>query len=575
LTVTVVATDVFGDSGQAQAVFTFDRKPVLTVSEPLAESVARPTIHVTLSCTDDDPAGCSSVTVVNHERGTTLATGSASIDTTISLASDEGRAVTLGFWAQDSASQVVGGGRRIYVESSPSITEVASVPKSILDVQPDRILYGDEGGFAIRTLSSGLDELIPAIPDKAPQNGFLSPRGAIFVAWGETTTTSEIYDWRDGTLLALSPEGSTTSVQVKGDFAIWSEYPNLARLDLQAGQKTLIPPTWNSVPHWDNDVAPNGDVVFTDQVPSSTPQGYDYHLFRWHSGTSTQLTNSLGLWDFGPRTDGTSVVFWRRDPAGVLPTSLVLLDGTGEVTLDPDQGNTSYVQRQVVNGWIAFNRRAPDSTYQVWLRSPSASELQVSFFGSSSWVGALSSEGRLTFMNGFEYSGGRHYLKVPGLAARDFAWNMGRTLWLGQTAYVALGRSLFRVEGSDANGPLGFHPTSPCRVLDTRNPDGPLGGPPLVAGSRRAFALRGSCGIPASAKSVSANVTVTQPTEPGELSVAPASGFTTPAGVVSFAAGRTRASAAIILLDADGQVAVQNRSSGTVHFILDVSGWFE
>ena len=67
-----------------------------------------------------------------------------------------------------------------------------------------------------------------------------------------------------------------------------------------------------------------------------------------------------------------------------------------------------------------------------------------------------------------------------------------------------------------------FHTTTPCRILDTRNANGPLGGPALVAGVRRDFVLTGTCGIPSTAKSISANVTVTGSSVAGSLVAFPA-----------------------------------------------------
>jgi len=43
---------------------------------------------------------------------------------------------------------------------------------------------------------------------------------------------------------------------------------------------------------------------------------------------------------------------------------------------------------------------------------------------------------------------------------------------------------------------------TPCRVVDTRKPVGPYGGPALVAGADRTFVFAGQCGIPITAKAV-------------------------------------------------------------------------
>ena len=124
-----------------------------------------------------------------------------------------------------------------------------------------------------------------------------------------------------------------------------------------------------------------------------------------------------------------------------------------------------------------------------------------------------------------------------------------------------------------------FHPATPCRVLDTRNTNGPLGGPALVAGGRRDFVLTGSCGIPVTAVAVSANVAVTGPSSAGSLTAFPADLAQAPlASTLSIRAGATRANNAMLLLarDASGAVAFANDlAAGTFHVIVDVNGWWE
>ncbi len=47
---------------------------------------------------------------------------------------------------------------------------------------------------------------------------------------------------------------------------------------------------------------------------------------------------------------------------------------------------------------------------------------------------------------------------------------------------------------------LQFYPAAPCRVVDTRNPNGPLGGPPIQGGTSRSFPIPQSvCNIPSNA----------------------------------------------------------------------------
>jgi hypothetical protein len=92
----------------------------------------------------------------------------------------------------------------------------------------------------------------------------------------------------------------------------------------------------------------------------------------------------------------------------------------------------------------------------------------------------------------------------------------------------------------------------------------------------RTFTLAGQCGVPAAAKSVSANLTVAQPSSAGHLTLYPAGGAVPPTSTLNFAAGQTRANNAVLSLSASGAITVLSaQPSGTVHFILDVTGWFE
>lgn len=124
--------------------------------------------------------------------------------------------------------------------------------------------------------------------------------------------------------------------------------------------------------------------------------------------------------------------------------------------------------------------------------------------------------------------------------------------------------------------PRAFHPVSPCRLVDTRLPDGLLGGPALVANQTRTFPLRGACGIPESAESLVLNVTAVTPTARGSLRVGPSGPATSTADVVSFRSTRTRAGYTVGWLGNDGSLAVTPvMTTGTTHLVLDVTGYFE
>jgi len=90
----------------------------------------------------------------------------------------------------------------------------------------------------------------------------------------------------------------------------------------------------------------------------------------------------------------------------------------------------------------------------------------------------------------------------------------------GNSSWAALATS-----NSPDPAPVGaatsLYTVAPCRVVDTRGSAGTNGGPALAANSDRTFEMLGQCGIPASAKAVSLNVTVTGATVGGSLALYP------------------------------------------------------
>jgi hypothetical protein len=127
-------------------------------------------------------------------------------------------------------------------------------------------------------------------------------------------------------------------------------------------------------------------------------------------------------------------------------------------------------------------------------------------------------------------------------------------------------------------GATSFYTVTPCRIVDTRGANGPLGGPILDASpAERTFTIASGCGIPADAKVVSANVTVTGGGAAGTLRFYPTDTTLPIATTISFSAGKTRANNALLLLSATGgagRTTVRNDSAGQIHLIVDVNGYF-
>lgn len=77
-------------------------------------------------------------------------------------------------------------------------------------------------------------------------------------------------------------------------------------------------------------------------------------------------------------------------------------------------------------------------------------------------------------------------------------------------------------------------------------------------------------------RSPSINSTITGPTDAGTLRFHPAGSSAPPASVINHRHRETRANDAVVPLGAGGALEVQrDQATGTMHFILDVNGYFD
>ena len=116
---------------------------------------------------------------------------------------------------------------------------------------------------------------------------------------------------------------------------------------------------------------------------------------------------------------------------------------------------------------------------------------------------------------------------------------------------------------------------TPCRIVDTRGPAGPFGGPALPASFPRTFDLNGGpcAGIPPSVEAYSLNVTVTNTQGPGFILINPTGGPVAVVSTLNYSAGQTLANAAVVAAGTNGQVDFTAGVSGT-DLIIDINGYY-
>jgi hypothetical protein len=174
------------------------------------------------------------------------------------------------------------------------------------------------------------------------------------------------------------------------------------------------------------------------------------------------------------------------------------------------------------------------------------------------------------------------------LAAVERRLNMNRLREGSVLLAAGILMALIGREAAAQNGPFQYFAVTPCRLADTRsssyNVGAFLNGTPSLQGVvTRAFYVKGLCGVPNSAKAVSLNATVVNPTGGGWLALWP--GGTTWSGISTLnfpsGAGATANGAVVPLSSCTSPCGDLNAlygvtpSSNSTDLVLDITGYFQ
>lgn len=123
-------------------------------------------------------------------------------------------------------------------------------------------------------------------------------------------------------------------------------------------------------------------------------------------------------------------------------------------------------------------------------------------------------------------------------------------------------------QGGEPALPGAYKSMAPSRFLDTRASD------EVGPGESISFQAGGAGGVPADAKAIVMNLTVTEPSSFGYVTAYPAGSDKPNASNLNYAKDETVPNLAVVPVGADGKVTLTNSSSGTVQLIADISGYF-
>ena len=413
---TVVATDVFGNSNQAQRSIVYDLPPTLIVTSPPDGTVVRSGLHVAASATDDGPTA-PYIELVDQYNYYGRVTNT--LDTNLFLG--DGQALTLNVVATDSLGQNTTITKQVYVQLSSNLVEVTRVSDGeIQDVDGDRILFlsnvASTNRLMIKSLSTGTETLL--YQTSGVSTAVLTPSGVAF-------SQASVYEYRSGSLLRRGTWASSGLFR-KGNFLFWGNDSILYLGDLLTTNTTSI-----------TNLGGYNDSFYSD---GSIFLGGGNSIQRYRAGVFSVLASDPNITFDHPQTDGSSVCCFI---SGSVPYSLVFLtNGTTGAKIADNPG-----EYQMNNGWIAYTRDDGTDRWQVWRRAPDGTTVQLTFFGSSSTLGAVAPNGEVAFYNNSHLyiSKGSWPPMDVGLTSTNYLGAYLKPFWQNNWWYATIGGSLFRI----------------------------------------------------------------------------------------------------------------------------------
>ena len=293
------------------------------------------------------------------------------------------------------------------------------------------------------------------------------------------------------------------------------------------------------------------------------------------------------LWAAG-RSNAGDILTARLDPSGALVWQRSF-DGSGHgidapTDLVMDVGGSLYVTGSSVGGGgttdYATVKYDPSGNL-LWTRTfdDSSDDVPVGIAvdgAGNAWVTGTSGNDVVTLK--YDPSGTQVFSQrfvSPGAATVAGVAVDG---WGNATVAFSAAGDIFVLRYGQAPveaGPLSFRTVDPCRAFDSR--EATLGGPsPLAGPSDHVIALAGVCGVPASAKAVSLNVTVVGATQPGSLGLFPADQTPSATSAINYSTGQTRANNATVGLGTNAGLGLRvSQGGGSVHVLIDVVGYWQ
>ena len=286
------------------------------------------------------------------------------------------------------------------------------------------------------------------------------------------------------------------------------------------------------------------------------------------TGTVVFNSNGVQIGSAQLNDSGVAVLVYSSLPLGT-ESLMAVYQGSGNLA-----ASTSNTVLQVVGGTVTSVTSVPNP-------STVGQVVNITATVSPGALGGPTPTGTVSFTSNGTVIGGCSSVMLNSGVARCTTSSLALgtdvivAAYSGDSDYLPSSGMLVQIV-NPVPTPIEFVPVTPCRIVDTRNPDGTFGGPAIGNNSSRSFPLSLSgnpCGIPSTAVAYSLNVTVVPETTLGYLTIWPSGEGQPVVSTMNSPDGRIKANAAIVPAGTpSGSVSVY--VTNTTNVILDIDGYF-
>lgn len=455
LNLVITVTDYFNNTASQTIKIIYDNPPVLAVALPVAGAVARPTLPLSIYCRDADSC-ILNVFYRGSQFFSTKVKDSFNTNLNLSAFKDSGGAIEMEL--MDKRGQISWRAEinNIYTEKSALLSHYYIYPYAgnwVDEYKPaynpfifngswllpqDKLIAANIATGVNDTLS--LDNITEIVKAVLTPNGvvYAQPDGTIYRWYAKTDTTTTT-----GKLFSYNGPYHLYYFDVNSNY--WLTYnSDLYRLTLHniaTGQNTIL--NWPVQNYYvvSFSVALNGVSAGIlnklDQIHNRTSANY---AFLAKPNGQVFMSDSMCNIHAIVATDGNNVVYTGN-------TSVRVFDGTTDTALyNYSPGQITYgVNYLLCNKFIAYCKPDIANQAQVWLRDSMGNNTQLTFYGTSSRLDNIDSNGNVIFIHG-----GHRYFAARNGRIIEISSPNGQTIYSNGRWYLMLGREIFKINTDGA-----------------------------------------------------------------------------------------------------------------------------